>query len=227
MPRASSLCLGEESAVSGERLGVYVDGFNLYHGLHDHSGCRLLWLDLVKLSRLLRPRSTVMKVHYFTAPVLNDPGAAQRQATYQQALLASSPGLIEITQGRYQAKPVECRKCGHRRTSYEEKETDVSIASNIVADAAARTVDAMMLISADSDMLPAIRAAHRLQPELVVFAAFPPKRNSDEVKRELPASFHVGVTKVRAAQLAPEVIDADERSYKRPDKWAPEPTTAT
>jgi hypothetical protein len=30
-----------------ERLIVYVDGFNLYNGLHDAAGNRLLWLDIV------------------------------------------------------------------------------------------------------------------------------------------------------------------------------------
>ena len=40
-----------------ERLLVYVDGFNLYHGMHDEYGHKYLWLDVVKLARALRPRS--------------------------------------------------------------------------------------------------------------------------------------------------------------------------
>ncbi|GAB7006462.1 hypothetical protein JCM18899A_39350 [Nocardioides sp. AN3] len=32
-------------------LIVYVDGFNLYHGLKDQFGRRMLWLDLVELAR--------------------------------------------------------------------------------------------------------------------------------------------------------------------------------
>lgn len=39
-----------------ERLIVYVDGFNLYHGLHDAARCRWLWLDLVALAQLRVPR---------------------------------------------------------------------------------------------------------------------------------------------------------------------------
>jgi hypothetical protein len=62
-----------------ERLIVYIDGFNLYHGLKERSGRRLLWLDLAKLARLLRPRSSIVRVNYFTAPVLDDPLAASRQ----------------------------------------------------------------------------------------------------------------------------------------------------
>lgn len=33
-----------------ERLIVYVDGFNLYNGLHDAGKNTLLWLDVVKLA---------------------------------------------------------------------------------------------------------------------------------------------------------------------------------
>lgn len=65
---------------------VYVDGFNLYHGMHDAFGRATLWLDLVELARSLRPKQELVHVRYFTAPVLNDPGAQSRQATYVSAL---------------------------------------------------------------------------------------------------------------------------------------------
>lgn len=38
-------------------LIVYVDGFNLYHGMKAKFGRRLLWLDLVTLSTRLRPKA--------------------------------------------------------------------------------------------------------------------------------------------------------------------------
>lgn len=111
-----------------ETLTVYVDGFNLYWGMHAASNRRYLWLDLVKLAQNLRPRSRLVAVKYFTTPVVGDPAAQSRQATYTEALQAAHPELISIYNGRYQTKPIRCRKCdatwGHR----EEKETDVSIA---------------------------------------------------------------------------------------------------
>lgn len=170
-----------------ERLIVYVDGFNLYHGLKERTGRRLLWLDLVKLARLLRPRSTLIQVHYFTAPVLDDPPAASRQERYQLALLARNPGLVKITQGRYQKKTRTCRSCGVSWIQYEEKETDVSIATTVVADAASRVVDAALIVSADSDLSPAVRTARMLNRTMFVAAAFPPKRYSAELSNLMPA----------------------------------------
>ena len=142
-----------------QTMGVYVDGFNLYHGLHDKFGRRMLWLDLVALAQSLRPTYRLEHLHYFTAPVLNDPSAASRQGIYQEALKAASPGVVQITQG-LPDETLRCRKCGNEYRSYEEKETDVSIAANIVADAARARFDAALIISADSDLIPAIK-----QPE--------------------------------------------------------------
>ena len=201
-----------------ERLIVYVDGFNLYHGLHDAAGTRLLWLDLVKLAETLRPRSEVVRVRYFTAPVLDQPEAASRQQEYQDALVALHGDRVVIEQGRYQSKPMRCRTCGATWMAREEKETDVNIAVSLVSDAAAREMDAALIISADSDLVPAVRAALKLHSGLFAAAAFPPKRFSMELKTLMPASFNIGRNKLNAAML-PDEVRGRARSYVRPEKW--------
>lgn len=200
-------------------LIVYVDGFNLYHGLKDQFGRRLLWLDLVALSNSIRPRSSLIQVRYFTAPVLDEPPAASRQGRYQHALVAQNPGLVNIVQGRYQKKRMSCRKCGASWTHYEEKETDVNIATSLVSDAARHLSDSALVISADSDLTPAVKAANALHPGLFVAAAFPPKRYSAELKKLMPSSFHISHAKIRQSQLPQTVHDASGRTYSRPAKW--------
>ncbi|WP_432457934.1 NYN domain-containing protein [Cellulomonas iranensis] len=203
-----------------ERLAVYVDGFNLYHGLHDKWCRRYLWLDLTALARALRPRSDVVSVTYFTAPVLGDAEAASRQSAYVAALKAHSKGLLRDVQGRYQTKEQRCRQCGGSYTRYEEKETDVNIAVSLVADAAEGAMDAALIVSADSDLTPAIKTARRLRPEIFMAAAFPPKRFSSELKALLPSSFHVGHSAIRNAQLPDVVTDPTTgATWKRPAKW--------
>ncbi|HEY3560007.1 MAG TPA: NYN domain-containing protein [Kribbella sp.] len=207
-------------AATSERLIVYVDGFNLYHGLKERSGRRLLWLDLVELARLLRPRSRLVRVRYFTAPVLDDPPAASRQTRYLDALVAQNPGLVEVTQGRYQKKTRTCRSCGTSWTQYEEKETDVNIATSLVADTARRATDSALILSADSDLAPAIRTARSLNGQMFLAAAFPPKRYSAELSNLMPASFSIGMSKLTRAQLPQTVVDPGSgRTYTRPAKW--------
>ena len=119
---------------------AYVDGFNLYHGLHQAYGRRFLWLDLQHLVHRVRPHDQILAVRYFTAEVKDDPNGLARQRTYLAALKAYCT-KVEVVLGRYQTKTMTCRQCGSAWTSYEEKETDVNIAVALVADAAASASD--------------------------------------------------------------------------------------
>lgn len=203
-----------------DRMIVYVDGFNLYNGLHDGTGTKHLWLDLVALARSLRPQNTLVRVKYFTAPVLGTDGAHARQQHYQFALRAKYPGLIEITQGRYQTKQMTCFGCGNVWDHREEKETDVNIAINIVRDATERNADSMLIVSADSDLAPAVKMAHKENPALFIAAAFPPERSSTELKNLMRASFQIGSSKIRSSQLPMTFTDGlTGKVYSRPEKW--------
>jgi uncharacterized LabA/DUF88 family protein len=198
---------------------AYVDGFNLYHGLRDKYRRRYLWLDLEHLVRRLRPQDRIVAVRYFTALVRDDPPALARQREYLSALGARS-AAVEIILGRYQAKTVACRQCGSVWTSYEEKETDVNIAVSLVADAAAGASDIALIISADSDLCPAIRTARSLSPGRRMIAAFPPRRSSFEIRSLIPGAFTIAAADLRNSLLPETVSDvAAGRSYKRPGKW--------
>lgn len=197
---------------------VYVDGFNLYHGLHDKTGRQHLWLDLAKLAKSLRPKQQLVGVRYFTATVLNDPTAQASQGHYIEALSKKYPGVVEVILGRYQAKTMQCRFCHHSYVSYEEKETDVNMATSIVVDAARGAFDAAIIISGDSDVAPAVRAARANQQNLFIAAAFPPGRFSQELKHLMPASFHINLNKVNQA-LLPDTFEAGGKTFTRPEKW--------
>ncbi len=202
-----------------ERLIVYVDGFNLYHGMHQRFQRRYLWLDLVALATALRPRSKLVAVRYFTASVLDDPPAQSRQDTYHNALRAAYPELLEIVMGRYTSKPFACRNCGATHTRYEEKETDVNIAVRLVADAAQDSADSFLIVSADSDVAPAVRLAQQIRPRAFITAAFPPSRASAQLRALMPASFTIGRDKLAQSQLPDPVIDNNGTEYRRPEKW--------
>ena len=198
---------------------AYVDGFNLYHGLRDKYRHRYLWLDLEHLVGRLRPQDRIVAVRYFTALVRDDPAALARQRAYLDALRAQS-NAVEIILGRYQVKTLICRRCGSVWTSYEEKETDVNIAVSLVADAAAAASDLALIISADSDLCPAIRTARSVNPGRRLIAAFPPRRSSFEIRSLIPGAFTIAAADLRNSLLPETVSDpAIGRSYKRPGKW--------
>jgi uncharacterized LabA/DUF88 family protein len=199
---------------------AYVDGFNLYHGLHDKYRRRYLWLDLEHVVQRLRPSDRIVAIRYFTALVRDDPSALARQRTYLDALRVHRGGSVEVVLGRYQSKTLSCRQCGSSWTSYEEKETDVNIAVSIVADAAAGASDLALIISADSDLCPAIRTARSLNRRRGMIAAFPPRRSSFEIRSLIRGAFTVAAVDLRNSLLPDTVNDpATGRMYKRPSKW--------
>ncbi|MFI1952981.1 NYN domain-containing protein [Streptomyces xinghaiensis] len=202
------------------RTAVLVDGFNLYHGMKRQRGRRYLWLDHVELASRLRPRDQIVDVRYFTAPVLDDAAAAGRQETYLKALRAQNHGVMKIVEGRYQRKRLRCRACGAGWIGYEEKETDVNIAVALMEIAAAGSVDTVLIVSADSDLCPAVRSARGVNQELTMVPAFPPHRRSGELSTLLPSAFTISETKLRQSQLPSVVKDpVSGVKYMRPAYW--------
>lgn len=198
---------------------AYVDGFNLYNGLRSKYQHRYLWLDLEALcASLVLPSQRLVRVRYFTAPVRRKPASMRRQQTYWNALRNQSPHLT-IEQGRFQEKELRCRACGARWRSYEEKETDVAIAVGLVEDAASRAFDTALVVSADSDLCPAIRAVRRVHPDAKVVAAFPPARRSDDLRRAVDAAFTIAERKLRASLLPVDVKAPDGTVFSRPPSW--------
>lgn len=201
------------------RVVAYVDGFNLYFGLKAKYGRKYLWLDLQALATsLLRSGQTLQQVTYFTARVRNDLDGEQRQSDYLDALVDHSP-LVVVIDGRFQEKDRRCRQCGTSWTVYEEKETDVNIAVALVEDAVQDRYDTALLISADSDLCPAIRSMKRLCPEKRIVAAFPPRRQSGDLKRAVDGFLSIGDDKIRQSQLPSTVVTATGVTLRRPKHW--------
>ena len=104
--------------------------------------------------------------------------------------------------------------------SYEEKETDVALAVAMVADAARGMTDLTLLISADSDFVPAIRAVKQVRPEQHVILAMPPGNPRPHKRFADVGYFSINETALRRSQLPEKVYDPVLRAERRrPDKW--------
>jgi NYN domain len=104
--------------------------------------------------------------------------------------------------------------------SYEEKESDVNIAISLVEDAALDRFDVALLISGDSDLCPALKAAKRLRPSMRIIAAFPPLRGSDPIRRLVDRTLHIDRTTLRHCQLPDEVMTGNGIKLSRPGYWS-------
>lgn len=174
------------------RVITYIDGYNLYFGMlaeavkrgsreePNASWYRYMWLDVHGLSQdLLIPSQELVGVKYFTSPISTGPGKKARQNAYLDALRTRP--TVEIIFGRFQPDRKECDRCGHSAYHPQEKKTDVNIATNLIGDALEDRYDTAILVTGDSDLVPALEAVKRLTPQKRLVVAFPPNRRSDEL----------------------------------------------
>ena len=200
------------------RVMVYIDGFNLYFGMHAQFGKKYLWLDIKKLAQsLLITGQTLAGVKYFTSRVANQPEKERRQKTYLEAVQTVTH--CEMFFGRYQSNSIECRTCGSVWPSPKEKMTDVNIATHIIIDAYQDKYDTALLVSGDSDLIPPLRSIKENFPQKKVGVAFPPMRHSLALHEVVDFSFIVGKKKLRDSQMPDEVVRADGFILKRPTTW--------
>jgi len=91
----------------------------------------------------------------------------------------------------------------------------------MVEDAAARVGDLTLLVSADSDLIPAIASVKRIDPMRPVYVAMPPSRSPRVVRFQGVGLFLIREAALAAAQLPSQVVDpATGRRYDRPAKWS-------
>jgi uncharacterized LabA/DUF88 family protein len=79
--------------------------------------------------------------------------------------------------------------------------------------------DTALIISGDSDLCPAIRAMKRLWPEKRTVAAFPPRRESGDLKRAVDGYLVIGDDKIRKSQLPSPVVTSTGVTLQRPKHW--------
>lgn len=200
-----------------ERVIVYVDGFNLYFGMKEAGYENCKWLDIDCLvNNLLRPNQELQKIKYFTSRVSNNPEKQKRQTTYIEALETKN---IKVFYGHYQSDRVECKRCGNIWPSYNEKMTDVNIATQMIIDAYKDNYDMAMLVSGDSDLVPPMKAIHENFNNKRVFVAFPPKRHNSSVSLAAKGSLMIGRKKLVDSQFPDEVQKRDGYKLRKPSDW--------
>lgn len=150
-----------------QRVIVYIDGFNFYYGLKNKAWKRYYWLDIVKLmSSFLKPNQELIAVKYFSARP-TDVGKRKRQDAFFQANKKNPK--FKLILGKYLKKEIKCFSCGNIIHTYEEKESDVRIATQIVADTLKHNCDVAIIVSADSDMIPAIEIAKETKSQVYIY----------------------------------------------------------
>jgi len=166
---------------------------------------------------LLLQDQTLVHTKYFTSEVSKPVSKQRRQNLFIDAVNTLSD--FSIFYGRYQAQIRTCENCGFTTFVSNEKKTDVNIATEIMVDAFQNSFDTAILVSADADLTAPIVAIRRLFPQKAILVAFPPKRDSYELRTVASTHYFIGEHNFRN-NLLPEVVRTKNGfELRRPEKW--------
>ena len=143
-----------------EKYIIYVDGFNLYYSIKK---TKYKWLDLKALVQSFNFKDCdISKIRYFTAEVIateDDRTIKERQDIYLRAL-RTIPEL-EIHFGKFKRRTVKGKLLAEGNSlhkniveieKFEEKGSDVNIATFMLVDCFQAKRNIPVLISNDSDL---------------------------------------------------------------------------
>ncbi len=213
-----------------ERVAVYIDGFNLYHAIDDLEKPHLKWVNVRKLAELLiKPRTqAVVAVHYFSAFANHYSGTSKvyrltRHREYVKALIAKD---VDVHLGNFAKRDMHYGDGGGRYRAkwrrYEEKQTDVGIAAQLIHDAHSDHFDRALIVSLDTDMLPAFRIMLAAFPGKPIVCVATPRRAHHRDIQNLGVELdNIKVSQIEKALFGRQVTKNGIRVARRPRAYEP------
>ena len=225
------------------RTVAYVDGYNLYFGRLKYTPYK--WLDasrlLGEILRVQDPDTHLDCTKFYTASIkaklarLGD-ASVQAQNAYHRALEAT--GGVELHCGKYSlestyavvyAEPPN-KNDRVKVWRMEEKQTDVKIALHMYTDALRGNIDQIVLVTNDSDLVPALQMIRQDFPKVRVGVIFPlkPKSSVDEKLKRPPsqglrdhahwARDYIRDEELEACQLR-TIVATRRKPIRKPGHW--------
>lgn len=204
---------------STDRFVFLVDGFNLYHALDSTQKYqKYKWLDLRGLASLFIPKEgRLEKVFYFSALATWDQQKVSRHQAYIRALRSTS---VEVVFGKFKLHDETCRKCGHRYKRPHEKETDVNIAVKLFQLSVQDVYDVSVLVSGDSDLIPAIKGVKQIYPHKKIGVLIPITRHAQDLSQSCDFHMKLKEKHLSASQFPSPLKLGDGQEIHRPASWA-------
>ncbi len=144
-----------------ERIVIFIDGSNFYHGLKKHTGRK--YFNYEKFVNLLCGRERkLIRTYYYNAPLPQqaDHAAYQKQRQFFDGL--RNIPYFELRLGRLEPRQKThiCSGCKSESkiSTYKEKGVDVKLAIDMLTHAANKNFDTAILVTGDGDFVEAVEA---------------------------------------------------------------------
>ena len=209
-------------AIGGRtRVACFIDGFNLYHAIHDLKQPRLKWVNLRGLMQAFTSIAVhdVVAVNYFSAYAEWLIGACARHKAF---VAANRHFGVTPVMGNFKPKRASCNGCGNGWTAHEEKQTDVNIAVAIIREAYKDTYDEAFLVSCDSDLAPAIALVREVAPRKKIKLICPPGRyHSKDLAKHATALAAIKLIHLERNLMPAQIVDESGATINRPLNYQP------
>jgi len=228
---------------NGLRYAFYIDGINLHYALnnckressiprpkqyseYDYFYRKYRWLDFYELAnKAVYKSDTIVCIKYFTASPDWKPQARDDQRELIRANRYKSD-KFSVIQGSFVDKDSICDHCKRELKSHEEKGTDVELGLQLLLDAQKDIYDIGVVISADSDLAPALRFVHE-ETEKKVGVIIPIGRRAGallkKAKFPLKGNEPIPVINMTEALLKkcqlPDSFSIKGQTFSRPHDW--------
>jgi uncharacterized LabA/DUF88 family protein len=203
---------------------AYIDGLNLYHGAL--KGTDLKWVDLPRLVALHARHARVTKIKYFTGRLVGDPDTVSRQNIYLTAFAASG---VEMFFGKFKERVFNAQVVDRNITqgidviqvrNQVEKQTDVCLATELVADGFENLYELAIVFTNDSDLVPAIKKVReKLNKQILVINPHYTSATPAEIKQIAGKTMYLDPKILAKCQLSdPYPIGASRQLHKPPQR---------
>jgi len=198
------------------RYCFYIDGFNVYYSLNTGRFRKYKWLDYRKVAEsIVGTGHDIIGVFYFTTFVHWKPASVARHKQYIKALRSVG---VDIVFGRFMQKKVRCHICGRFYNTREEKQTDVNIALRVICDGINDLYDRAVIVSGDTDLVPAVEAVHRILPDKEIGVMFPLRRYNNSLEKAADFAITMREKMLGCCQF-PDRIIIGSTTIERPESW--------
>ncbi|MDC2889325.1 NYN domain-containing protein [Psychrosphaera algicola] len=222
---------------------IYIDGYNLYYGRL--KGTPYKWLDLdVLFSKFLLPSSSphsqineIDGIKFFTADIIGraarDPNSIKDQQSYHRALKFHLREKFSLIKGYYSLLPISAHQVESGRDipqsaitrvwKLEEKQTDVNIAVEALADAILDDdTEQVVFVTNDTDIAPVLAKIRTLSSVKVGLVIPTPKGvrhpNVDLCRHAHWVRHHILDDELSRSQL-PRVVSGGRKPAIKPESW--------
>lgn len=208
-----------------------VDGFNVYHALDQrsrhggHPYREFKWINYWRLSQCFVPLADTMdQVRWFTAesPLSGREGNLRR-GRHRRLRRANEAQGVQVVDGYFRPVTRSCKLIVPpgfiKYETHEEKRTDVAIAVALVSLAHQQAYDKAVLITADSDMIPAIEEAKAVHPRGAIINVVPIERRARALYNYVDQQIRMRTRHLKASRLPLQVTLDTGRTIRCPRMW--------